>query len=256
MTSSLRITLAQFNTAWEDPSANINQLDLLLKDKSNPGLIILPEMWSTGFTMNTTFAEDEKQGVALTWMKKKAAALNTFIAGSIAVKAGEQFYNRFICVGPQGEIFQYDKKHLFSYGKENNHYAPGNKQLTFSIQDWKIRAIVCYDLRFPVWSRNNDDYDVLLVVANWPQARIHHWDALLRARAIENQCYVAAVNRIGTDGNHLVYNGHSVVYDMNGQLLLDLEDAAGIGSVTLDKDILTQFRQQYRFLQDRDAFSL
>ena len=254
MTSSLRITLAQFNTAWEDPSANINQLDLLLKNKSNPGLIILPEMWSAGFTMNTTFAEDEKEGVALTWMKKKAAALNTFIAGSISVKADNHFYNRFICAGPNGEIFQYDKKHLFSYGKENNHYSPGNKQLTFSIQDWKIRAIVCYDLRFPVWSRNNDDYDVLLVVANWPQVRIHHWDALLRARAIENQCYVAAVNRIGTDGNHLIYNGHSVVYDMNGQLLLDLEDKEGIGSVTLNKDILTQFRQQYRFLQDRDAF--
>ena len=256
MASSLHLQLIQFNTVWEDPSANISQLDLLLKDKSNPGLIILPEMWSTGFTMNTSFAEDAKDGDALRWMKKKAATLNTFVAGSIAVKANNHFYNRFICVGPLGEIFQYDKKHLFSYGKENNHYSPGNAPLTFSIGDWRIRAIVCYDLRFPVWSRNNDDYDVLLVVANWPQARIHHWDALLRARAIENQCYVVAVNRVGTDGNNLVYNGHSVVYDMNGQLLLNLEDAAGIGSVTLDKDILTDFRKQYRFLQDRDAFSL
>jgi len=256
MASSFSITLTQINTAWEDPSANISQLDLLLRDQSNPELILLPEMWPTGFTMNTAFAEDEKEGVAITWMKKQAVALNTFIAGSIAVKAGNQFYNRFICVGPKGEISQYDKKHLFSYGKENNHYSPGNKQLTFSIHDWKIRAIVCYDLRFPVWSRNNDDYDLLLVVANWPQARIHHWDALLRARAIENQCYVAAVNRIGTDGNNLIYNGHSVVYDMNGQLLLDLAEKEGMGSVTLDKEILTQFRQQYRFLQDRDAFSL
>jgi predicted amidohydrolase len=206
--------------------------------------------------MNTACAEDENNGMALTWMKNKAVTINNFIAGSIAVKANNHFYNRFICVGPHGEIFRYDKKHLFSYGKENNHYSPGNAPLTFSIGDWSIRAMVCYDLRFPVWSRNNDDYDVLLVVANWPQARIHHWDALLRARAIENQCYVVAVNRVGTDGNNLVYNGHSVVYDMNGQLLLNLEDAAGIGSVTLDKDILTAFRQQYRFLQDRDAFSL
>jgi predicted amidohydrolase len=189
-------------------------------------------------------------------MTRKSAELQMHIAGSVAVKDGDQYYNRFYCVSPSGEVHRYDKKHLFSYGKEDHHYAPGHQQLTFQLGDWKIRAIVCYDLRFPVWCRNNDNYDILLVVANWPEARIHHWDALLKARAIENQCYVVGVNRVGTDGNNLVYPGHSAVYDMNGLERLDMASRVGIEKVILEKDQLSHFRTQYRFLQDRDQFNL
>jgi len=256
MTSSLRIALAQWNTAWEDPVANFNLLDTLLENEKDLDLIVLPEMWSTGFTMNTDEAAEEINGIALKWMLRKADELQTHISGSIAVKDGVQFYNRFYCVGPNGEQNQYDKKHLFSYGKEDHHYSPGQQQLTFQLGEWRIRAIVCYDLRFPVWCRNTDNYDILLMVANWPEARIHHWDALLTARAIENQCYVVGVNRIGTDGNKLVYNGHSAVYDMNGKAVLEMESKEGIGKAVLDKQSLIQFRQQYRFLQDRDQFTL
>jgi predicted amidohydrolase len=186
-------------------------------------------------------------------MKQTAAQRNAHIAGSLSIKNHNAHYNRFFCFTPSGNFHHYDKKHLFSYGKEEQHYTAGDKRMTFEIRDWKIMPIVCYDLRFPAWCRNTVDYDILLVVANWPQARIHHWDALLRARAIENQCYVIAVNRTGTDGNNLVYNGHSAVYDMNGMQLLDMESAEDMGQVELHKDELQDFRQRYRFLQDRDA---
>ena len=266
MASSLRIGLAQYNTTWEDPLANIRQLENLLQNEQDLDLLVLPEMWSTGFTMNTATATadktdyadtaDDADGIAFNWMKRKSAELKMHIAGSVAVKDSDQYYNRFYDVSPTGEIHRYDKRHLFSYGKEDHHYAPGHQQLTFQLGDWKIRAIVCYDLRFPVWCRNNDDYDILLVVANWPEARIHHWDALLKARAIENQCYVVGVNRVGTDGNQLVYPGHSAVYDMNGQPRLEMASQIAIGRVILEKEKLTHFRQQYRFLQDRDQFNL
>ena len=261
MASSLRIGLAQYDTAWEDPLANIQILEHLLQGDHEFDLFVLPEMWSTGFTMQTAAkaeTADDADGsrIAFNWMKRKSAELQMHIAGSVAVKDGDQYYNRFYCVSPSGEFHRYDKRHLFSYGKEDHHYAPGHQQLTFQLGDWKIRAIVCYDLRFPVWCRNNDDYDILLVVANWPEPRIHHWDALLKARAIENQCYVVGVNRVGTDGNQLVYPGHSTVYDMNGQPRLEMASRVGIEKVTLEKEQLTHFRTQYRFLQDRDQFSL
>jgi len=254
MTSSLHIGLAQFNTTWENPMANMARLDILLREEPPLDLIVLPEMWSTGFTMRTALAE-EMGGDALAWMLQKAASSSAHIAGSISMKVNGQYFNRFCVVSPTGKIQHYDKRHLFSYGKEDHHYSAGKEQLTFSIGDWKIRAIVCYDLRFPLWCRNTDEYDILLVVANWPRPRIHHWDALLRARAIENQAFVVAVNRVGIDGNQLEYNGHSAVIDMNGITLLDMMEKEEIGKMALDKEALTQYRQQYRFLQDRDAFT-
>jgi len=255
MTSSLRIGLSQFNISWENPSANLSRLDSLLKAENDLDLIVLPEMWSTGFTMHTDIAEEGMHGTALSWMKQKAAQSSAHVAGSIAIKIDDHYFNRFCVVSPQGEVQYYDKRHLFSYGNEDHYYTAGKQQLTFTIGDWRLRAIVCYDLRFPLWCRNTDQYDILLVVANWPRPRIHHWDALLRARAIENQCYVVAVNRVGTDGNQLEYNGHSAAIDMNGSTLLSMEDQEGIGKVTLDKESLTKFRGQYRFLQDRDPFT-
>jgi len=187
MASSLRIGLAQVNTAWEDPAANIRRMNDLLAQEKALELVLLPEMWSTGFSMHTATMAEENHGLAYTWMQTASTQHHMHIAGSIAVKDGDQFYNRFYCVSPNGDTHQYDKRHLFSYGKEDHHYSPGHQQLTFQIGEWKIRALVCYDLRFPAWCRNTDAYDVMVVVANWPEPRIHHWDALLRARAIENQ---------------------------------------------------------------------
>jgi omega-amidase len=254
--SFLRIGLAQFNIHWEDPMANFEHVEHLMKFDEGLDFLLLPEMWSTGFTMNpATFAE-HAPGPALSWMIDNAHRHNFVIGGSIAVEENGQYYNRWYAVYPDGKVVSYDKKHLFSYGKEDKHYSSGHTHPLIEISGWKIMPIVCYDLRFPVWCRNTSGYDLLVVDANWPTPRIHHWDALLRARAIENQSYVAAVNRIGSDGNGLHFPGHSSIYDMNGSALMELKDQEAIGVYTLDKLALTQYRDHFRFLQDQDKFTI
>jgi predicted amidohydrolase len=256
MSTVIRIGLTQFDLAWENPAANQAKVAAWLDSTDVPDLLVLPEMWSTGFTMNTD-AGESPDGPSLQWMKHQAVSRNMTICGSLSVREGGKAYNRFYAVTPDGEVQSYDKRHLFSYGTENQFYQAGRDKLIFRVGRWRIRAIICYDLRFPAWCRNLEDVDILLCVANWPQARIHHWDALLRARAIENQCHVVAVNRIGTDGNQLKYPGHSSVYDMDGaQRLLLPENWEGIGNIALDREELIQYRDHYRFLQDRDRFSI
>jgi predicted amidohydrolase len=255
MRQALSISLVQMDIAWEDPDANMARLHSILLQQASSHLVVLPEMWATGFTMNTHQVAALQTERVQQWMAQQAESHSIYLAGSIPVHDHGKFYNRFVLVGPNGEKVQYDKKHLFSYGKENHHYHAGTTPCVFDIEGWKIKAIVCYDLRFPAWCHNTEDYDMLLVVANWPAARIHHWDALLRARAIENQCYVVAVNRVGVDGNGLTYPGHSAVYDMNGHSLLDLKNDETMQSVLLDPSALDQFRSQYPFLLDRDAFT-
>ena len=254
MSSTLRIGLAQFDIAWENRDANLIHAQSLLHFEEHVDLLILPEMWSTGFSMRPEAISESSSGPALSWMIVHSQKLNLVIAGSIAVEEGGKHYNRLYCVYPNGDIAHYDKRHLFSYGKENLHYFPGDTRIVFDIKGWKIMPVVCYDLRFPVWCRNNMDYDLMIVVANWPTPRIHHWDTLLKARAIENQCYIAAVNRIGTDGNGHHYPGHSCVIDMNGNSLLEMKDKEGVGITDLDKDLLIQYRNHFRFLQDQDTF--
>lgn len=256
MAFTLDIALTQLNLAWEQPEANQAKAAACLSGAPDADLLVLPEMWATGFTMNTAKAEPA-EGPSFQWMKEQSAKNDLFIAGSISIREGDQFYNRFYCTGPNGKIAQYDKRHLFSFGHEDNYYSAGQRHSPFQIDDWRIMPIICYDLRFPVWCRNTDTYDVLLVVANWPEVRIHHWDALLRARAIENQCFVVAVNRIGKDPNNLYHPGHSSVYDMNGTCLLMMDEKVeGTSLVRLEREPLDQFRQKYRFLQDRDRFNL
>ena len=189
-------------------------------------------------------------------MMGKAQRMGKAICGSISTRDGNQFYNRFHCVFPDGQFFSYDKRHLFSYGKENLHYTPGAQRNIFNYDGWKIRPVICYDLRFPAWCRNTNEYDLLLIVANWPAARIHHWDVLITARGIENQCYVAAVNRVGQDGNQLQYPGHSQVVDMNGHSLLKMNADQTIGNSIISMDALRAFRDKFRFLQDRDHYIL
>ncbi len=253
---NLHIGLVQFDILWEKPDANIHRIEQLLNSQEKLDLFLLPEMWSTGFTMRPENVAETLNGTAHQWMIQQAIKMNTPIAGSISVKEGSQYYNRWYCAYPDGKLTQYDKKHLFSYGKEHLHYTPGHSKAIFEINGWRIMPIICYDLRFPVWCRNTDSYDLMVVVANWPTPRIHHWDSLLKARAIENQSYVAAVNRIGEDGNGLAFNGHSSIYDMNGQQLLNLGEKEEVGTLILNKEILTSYREQYRFLQDRDPFSI
>lgn len=254
--NSLLVTLIQSDIIWESPKENIKHLDALLNQSAESDLIILPEMWSTGFTMNPETYAEPAQGPALQWMKMQSKRKNAVIAGSVSVMEENRYFNRCYVVYPDGHVMSYDKRHLFSYGKEDQHYTAGLDQVTIDVKGWKIRPVICYDLRFPVWCRNTDDYDVLAVMANWPEARVHHWDAMLKSRAIENQCFVAAVNRTGKDGNGLVYNGHTCIYDMNGTSVINLGENENIATVELSKTVLNQFRQQFRFLQDRDQFSL
>ena len=255
MPAALHIGLVQPDLAWENPAANQLKVESLLQGHNDLNLVVLPEMWSTGFTMNTANSEPA-QGPSFLHMQAMAAAHNAYVCGSISVRDGDQYYNRFYAVAPDGSYHHYDKRHLFSYGKEDKHYTAGTEKLIFQVGEWRIRAVVCYDLRFPAWCRNLEDVDILLIVANWPQARIHHWDALLRARAIENQCFVVAVNRVGTDGNQLLYPGHSSVYDMDGQQRLFMDNREGFDNIALDREELIQYRNHYRFLQDRDRFSI
>ena len=254
--SPLNIGLVQFDIAWENPGENMRRIETLMGQSSDLDLVILPEMWSTGFTMQPEKVAEPAPGTALEWMITQARVRNTAITGSISVAEGTQYFNRWYCVFPNGQMVQYDKKHLFSYGGEDKHYTAGSSKTFIEIKGWKIMPVICYDIRFPAWCRNTDSYDLMMVVANWPVARIHHWDALLKARAIENQSYVAAVNRIGTDGNGLHYNGHSTVFDMNGQEILALGEKEGFETLALDKQLLSAYRDQFRFLQDRDPFTL
>jgi omega-amidase len=254
--SLLNIGLVQLDIAWENPGENMSRIEKLLGQSSDLDLVLLPEMWSTGFTMQPEKMAEPAPGAALEWMITQAKERNTAMAGSISIAEGALYFNRWYCTFPDGRFVQYDKKHLFSYGGEEKHYTAGTTKAFIEINGWKIMPVICYDLRFPVWCRNTDSYDLMMVVANWPVARIHHWDALLKARAIENQSYVAAVNRIGSDGNGLHYNGHSTVYDMNGQDILSLGEKEGFEKLVLDKQLLTVYRDQFRFIQDRDSFTL
>jgi predicted amidohydrolase len=251
-TSPLRLRLLQVPLAWESPAANIEAAGDLMPDPGSCDLVVLPEMWSTGFTMRPGDAAEPDRGPAWQWMADVAQRTGSVICGSLAVAEDGRFYNRFHAVGPQGPLAQYDKKHLFTYSGEDKSYTAGTARVTFTLNGWRIMPVICYDIRFPAWCRNTMDYDVLLVVANWPAARIHHWDALLRARAIENQCYVVAVNRTGTDGNGLAYPGHTAVYDMNGEAVLFAGDGEGAFDAALDADALAAFRTRFPFLADRD----
>lgn len=253
---TLTLGLVQYDIAWENPQENIKRIEHLLGKKAPFDLLVLPEMWSTGFTMQPEKVAEKENGPAFQWMREQAQKYNVCICGSISFSDHQKFYNRWYCVFPDGHTHHYDKKHLFTYGKENEHYTPGNKTMVFELNGWRIMPIICYDLRFPAWCRNKEDYDLLLVAANWPSPRIHHWDALIKARAIENQSYVAAVNRIGQDPTGLEYIGHSQVIDMNGQELAYSSEDEGIETVTLHKESLSKYRLQYPFLRDMDHYSL
>lgn len=256
MSQKLKVTLIQSLLIWEDPLANLSVFDEKLKAlKNTTDLVILPEMFTTGFSMNP-------KGIAASysiydWMKDQAVEGNFAIYGSVMFKKESGFCNRGIFMKPNGEFTIYDKRHTFTLAGEHKVYEAGGKPVIATYKDWTFNLQICYDLRFPVYSRNTQDYDVVIYVANWPVPRVNAWDALLKARAIENMAYSIGVNRVGTDGTGMDYCGHSQVYDVLGhELFKHPWETEGSQTVELDKDHIQSNRSKLKFLEDRDVFTL
>lgn len=260
--SSLTISLLQADLSWENKQSNLEKFSSGINElSSNTELVLLPEMFSTGFSMNAPALAETMEGETIAWMKAISKKKNIALAGSIIVKEKDKFYNRLIYVLPSGHVGTYDKRHLFSFGGEDKHYNSGDKRLIASLKGWKINFQICYDLRFPVWARQQvkntePEYDLLVYVANWPQRRIHAWKSLLVARAVENQCYVIGVNRIGGDGHGIYHDGNSMIVDPLGEILYCGEDKEVTQSTTLHKKDLEDVREKFRFLRDADGFNI
>jgi predicted amidohydrolase len=256
MINQLTVTLVQTELVWESPEENRSHFDQLLRTGLDSDLIVLPEMFATGFSMESATLAESMDGPTVSWMLNKAATLGTTLCGSLIIEDGGRYFNRFLWVQADGIIQHYDKRHLFRMSTENDHYAAGNEKLVVELLGFRICPQICYDLRFPVWSRNDGEVDLLLYVANWPQVRREHWIALLKARAIENLCYVVGVNRIGTDGNGIAYSGDSVARDYNGLPMLEMASANGLSQVTLDKHSLAEYRHQFPAYLDADKYTI
>jgi omega-amidase len=260
MNQSLIITGIQTQLHWEDRQANLKMLEQkIFSIKERTEIVILPEMFSTAFSMNPGKLAETMEGETVQWMKRIAAEKKIILTGSIIIDDHNAYYNRLIWMLPNGDYGYYDKRHLFAYAEEDKHYAPGDKRLITSVKGWKINLLVCYDLRFPVWARqsgNEFEYDLLIYVANWPEKRIHAWKTLLQARAIENQCYVVGVNRVGDDGNNIHYNGESMIVDPMGEVLYTKKEEEETFTFALDKTHLDTIREKFPFWKDADRFKI
>lgn len=260
--NNLSVTLIQSGLHWEDKAANLNMFtEKLSSIPEDAELVILPEMFSTGFSMNPDALAEDMEGETMQWMKRMAAEKKIILTGSLIIEESERYYNRLVWMLPNGQYGFYDKRHLFAFAGEDEHYTPGTKRMVASVKGWKVLLQICYDLRFPVWSRQNKkaegpEYDLLVYVANWPERRIHAWKTLLTARAIENQCYVVGVNRVGTDGNDHVYSGDSMVVDPMGEILYQKSYEEDIFSVQLDYEKLKTIRSKLPFWKDGDHFTI
>jgi len=266
---TLTISTLQTNLHWENKAANLLMLEEKIESlRGNTEVVVLPEMFSTGFSMNAADLGETMSGPTVEWMKKLSNENKLIITGSVIIEEEKKYYNRLIWMMPDGSYGVYDKRHLFSYSGEDKFYTPGNKRLITSVKGWKINVQICYDLRFPVWARqsyasnqNKDqershEYDVLVYVANWPERRSHAWKTLLCARAIENQCYVIGVNRVGLDGNDIFYSGNSLVIDPLGEVLYHMADEEDIFTVTFQKEKLEEVRTRFPFFKDGDDFDI
>lgn len=229
-------------------------------------IVVLPEMFNTGFSMRPEVLAETMEGETVAWMKRVSRKNNMILTGSIMIEENGKYFNRLIWMLPNEQYGFYDKRHLFAFGEEDKHYSPGNKRLIASVKGWKINLQVCYDLRFPVWARQSPrsdrkegggaEYDLLIYVANWPERRSHAWKTLLCARAIENQCYVVGVNRVGNDGKNVYHSGNSLVIDPLGQVLYHMADEEDINTITLQKQILDEVRTKFPFWKDADGFNI
>lgn len=267
MSNNLLITVIQTDLLWENKAANLEMLGQKINAiKEKTEIVVLPEMFSTGFSMQPGQFAETMDGETIQWMKKIAAHKKIILTGSVIIEEEGKYYNRLIWMLPNGQYGIYDKRHRFAFAGENQHYTEGKKRLIASVKGWKINLLICYDLRFPVWSRQGisfsaekkaeAEYDVLVYVANWPERRVKAWKALLQARAIENQCYVVGVNRIGKDGNDIQYSGESMVIDPMGEILYTRKDAEDIFTISLDKEQLQFVREKFPFLNDADEFKI
>ena len=251
----LRVALIQAELVWEDPQANLNRFRSRIEQvRDGTHLIVLPEMFTTGFSMNPARLAQRMDGPTVSWMSARSREMRADITGSLIIEENGSFYNRLIWAKPDGRMFWYDKKHLFRYAGENNVYTPGVKQVIVTCRGWRVCPFICYDLRFPVWIRNLDNqYDAALFVANWPERRAAHWSALLKARAIENQCYVIGVNRVGTDGNGHRYIGDTCIIDPRGRVATDVRNKEAIVSEDLSAAMLNDYRHQFPAWMDADS---
>ncbi len=259
----LTVSIIQSDLVWEDKAANFDNFQKKIEGiKEDTDLIILPEMFSTGFSMKPEIFADKNGDETLSWMREQASKKNAALAGSVMVSEDGNFFNRLFFVLPDGDFHYYDKRHLFSMGGEDNHFTPGEREVVIDFKGWKIKLLICYDLRFPVWAKNRFDngkyeYDLLLTVANWPAVRSRVWETLLSARAIENQAFVVGVNRIGNDGNGLPHSGNSNVYDAKGLPLLDdNENREFTATVRLSYSGLREFRDKFTVGYDWDVFGI
>lgn len=254
----LTITIVQTALHWHDAEQNRRMFSEKLQVAApKTDLIVVPEMFTTGFSMNAAALAEETEGKTLEWMRETANVYQAVVTGSFIVQEQEQYFNRLLWVRPDGSYATYDKKHLFRMAKEHHTYAAGKGKLLVELKGWNVCPLVCYDLRFPVWSRNSaNGYDLLLYVANWPKPRSLAWRTLLQARAIENICFVAGVNRVGTDGNGLPYSGDSAIIHPKGYKLLETTEQEGIHTVTLSRQELMEFREAFPAHLDADDFSV
>ncbi|NNB58442.1 amidohydrolase [Pseudomonas fragi] len=253
----LTVALVQTTLAWHDRQANFDHFDELLEQARGADLVVLPEMFTTGFSMESSTLAEPESGPTTDWLRKQAKRLNAVVTGSVIVLAADGSHrNRLLWARPDGEVLHYDKRHLFRMAGEHEHFTPGERQVQFEVKGWRIRPLICYDLRFPVWSCDPHDTDLLLYTANWPGARRLHWNRLLPARAIENLCYVAAVNRVGADGKGLVYTGDSHILDFQGESLLSAGEADGVFTMSLNAADLGAYRERFPANLDADDFEL
>jgi len=259
----LKIAVVQSDLVWENPEQNRKLFSKKIKNipivigTEEVDLIVLPEMFTTGFTMHAQQVAETMVGETVKWMKHEASTYNTAIVGSIIISEKNKYYNRLLFVEPSGKITIYNKRHTFTLVGEDKVYTAGTEKVIIDYKGWKICPLICYDLRFPVWARNTQDYDVLLYVANWPKPRVSAWDALLKARAIENMCYTIGVNRVGVDGVNSLYSGHSTVYDVLGkEMTAFIPNKEQTEIVTLEKRHVEAYRNKLKFLNDRDAFKI
>jgi omega-amidase len=266
---SLRITTVQSNLFWEDKEANLKMFEEKINAvKEKMEVVILPEMFSTGFSMKPSLLAEKMDGASVSWMRNISSLKKIILTGSLIIEENGNYYNRLIWMQPNGEYGYYDKRHLFGYAGEDEQYTSGTKRLIASVKGWKINIQVCYDLRFPVWARQafplveeqvtNDapEYDVLVYVANWPDRRAHAWKTLLQARAIENQCYVVGVNRVGNDGNDIYHSGHTMVIDAMGEVIYSVLDKEEVNTRELSMEKLVEIRERLPFLKDADPFMM
>jgi len=252
--SPLVVNLVQYDIAWENPAKNLLKLEDLLQESGRADLTILPEMFTTGFTRNASAMAETMSGSAVEWMNETAKRLQGDVIGSLIIAEGSQYFNRLIWMGPDGVRGTYDKRHLFTMAGEDKVYTPGTERVMVQSMGWNCYPFVCYDVRFPVWSRVGKKAEVLIYIANFPDKRVDAWSKLLAARAIENQCYVIGVNRIGWDGEQIYYSGASVVIDPLGVEILQMEEKEGVGQATLENVTLEIVRRDMPFLDDADKF--